>query len=73
MLRLDYDKEKTKNSIVHQTQNYRSLKKKKKNKIILLQMKVTQTNKQEQKKNNINIIDKHIQPRKIRVLQTLQS
>lgn len=36
-------------------------------------MKVTQTNKQEQKKNNINIIDKHIQPRKIRVLQTLQS
>lgn len=48
MLRLDYDNEKTKNSIVHQTQNYRSLKKKKKkkNKIILLQMKVTQTNKQ---------------------------
>lgn len=37
MLRLDYDNEKTKNSIVHQTQNYRSLKKqKKKNKIIVL-------------------------------------
>lgn len=38
-------------------------------------MKVTQTNKQTNKnrKRIINIIDKHIQPRKIQVLQTLQS